>query len=250
MKRVMVAAAFMTLYARGADATVFRVTTSGTITSRYTDSVSGDPVEGLSYRLSVLLDTSAATITSVNSLYGPTMYKIVSSSFDYDVGSWTMREEEKGNFLLTLTITNYPAGSGHDSVSLSLAASPLMNGAPAIHGASTPFDFGPNDPLEYEYISANFTDSLGLNLDGAGIAPIQIGMQVGQSSEFTNSVSGPLPSPRPFMGQVGFSSNNAILSIGEVIALPEPATWAMFIGGFGLVGGAMRRRQRVRDRLA
>lgn len=26
-------------------------------------------------------------------------------------------------------------------------------------------------------------------------------------------------------------------------AVPEPATWAMFIGGFGLVGGAMRRRR-------
>lgn len=28
----------------------------------------------------------------------------------------------------------------------------------------------------------------------------------------------------------------------SVTAVPEPATWAMMIGGFGLVGGAMRRR--------
>jgi hypothetical protein len=27
--------------------------------------------------------------------------------------------------------------------------------------------------------------------------------------------------------------------------VPEPATWAMMIGGFGLVGGAMRRRRRA-----
>jgi hypothetical protein len=27
---------------------------------------------------------------------------------------------------------------------------------------------------------------------------------------------------------------------------PEPATWGMFIGGFGLVGGAMRRRRQLR----
>ena len=27
-------------------------------------------------------------------------------------------------------------------------------------------------------------------------------------------------------------------------AIPEPATWAMMIGGFGMVGGAIRRRQR------
>jgi hypothetical protein len=33
-------------------------------------------------------------------------------------------------------------------------------------------------------------------------------------------------------------------------AVPEPATWAMFIGGFGLVGAAMRRRQRVAVRFA
>ena len=30
-----------------------------------------------------------------------------------------------------------------------------------------------------------------------------------------------------------------------ITAVPEPATWAMMIAGFGLVGGAMRRRTRV-----
>ena len=34
-----------------------------------------------------------------------------------------------------------------------------------------------------------------------------------------------------------------------VAAVPEPATWAMMVGGFGLVGGAMRRR-RVRVAIA
>jgi hypothetical protein len=29
-------------------------------------------------------------------------------------------------------------------------------------------------------------------------------------------------------------------------AVPEPATWAMMIGGFGMVGGAMRRRRSVK----
>jgi hypothetical protein len=33
-------------------------------------------------------------------------------------------------------------------------------------------------------------------------------------------------------------------------AVPEPATWAMMIGGFGLVGGAMRRRPARRAVLA
>jgi hypothetical protein len=33
-------------------------------------------------------------------------------------------------------------------------------------------------------------------------------------------------------------------------AAPEPATWAMMVGGFGLIGGALRRRQRTSVRFA
>ncbi len=32
---------------------------------------------------------------------------------------------------------------------------------------------------------------------------------------------------------------------GGAAAVPEPATWAMFAGGFGLVGGTLRRRARA-----
>ena len=32
----------------------------------------------------------------------------------------------------------------------------------------------------------------------------------------------------------------------SVTAVPEPATWAMMIGGFALIGGAMRQRRQVR----
>jgi hypothetical protein len=47
----------------------------------------------------------------------------------------------------------------------------------------------------------------------------------------------------------GASSSDGIglddLTVGNVAAVPEPATWAMFIGGFVAVGGAMRRRRRA-----
>lgn len=33
-------------------------------------------------------------------------------------------------------------------------------------------------------------------------------------------------------------------------AVPEPSTWAMMIGGFGLVGGAMRRRRKVTTKVS
>ncbi len=41
----------------------------------------------------------------------------------------------------------------------------------------------------------------------------------------------------------GFSSVGPISFAGAAGAVPEPATWAMMIGGFGMVGGAMRRRR-------
>jgi hypothetical protein len=34
-------------------------------------------------------------------------------------------------------------------------------------------------------------------------------------------------------------------TIGFTAAVPEPASWALMIGGFGLVGGAMRRRAKA-----
>jgi hypothetical protein len=37
-----------------------------------------------------------------------------------------------------------------------------------------------------------------------------------------------------------FALDNVVLNAG---AVPEPATWTMMIGGFGIVGGAMRRRR-------
>jgi len=42
-------------------------------------------------------------------------------------------------------------------------------------------------------------------------------------------------------GQIGFTMQQAILP--KVAAVPEPASWAMLITGFGLTGMAMRRRR-------
>ncbi|HEU4967319.1 PEPxxWA-CTERM sorting domain-containing protein [Sphingomonas sp.] len=43
-------------------------------------------------------------------------------------------------------------------------------------------------------------------------------------------------------------SNTAVFSLGQVTvpaaAIPEPATWAMMLGGFGLLGATARRRSR------
>lgn len=38
--------------------------------------------------------------------------------------------------------------------------------------------------------------------------------------------------------------------LGAIPAVPEPATWAMMLGGFGLLGAAVRRKSRPERRLA
>lgn len=40
----------------------------------------------------------------------------------------------------------------------------------------------------------------------------------------------------------GLTATHLTVSSGSV---PEPASWAMMVGGFGMLGGAMRRRQRT-----
>jgi len=50
----------------------------------------------------------------------------------------------------------------------------------------------------------------------------------------------------PFYG-IRFYSDQPAFEVDNVAfnaAVPEPATWAMMIGGFGLIGGAMRLRSR------
>jgi hypothetical protein len=39
--------------------------------------------------------------------------------------------------------------------------------------------------------------------------------------------------------------------VGPAVApIPEPATWAMMVGGFGLIGAASRRRSRANEAYA
>lgn len=51
------------------------------------------------------------------------------------------------------------------------------------------------------------------------------------------------------LNSIGFETT-AGAAITATAAVPEPAAWAMMIGGFGLVGGGLRRRQTVRVRYA
>ena len=49
--------------------------------------------------------------------------------------------------------------------------------------------------------------------------------------------------PGTFELTSALGSANYLLTISPVVAVPEPASWALLIGGFALVGGLLRQRQ-------
>lgn len=93
--------------------------------------------------------------------------------------------------------------------------------------------------------------------NGLGLSQVQAFGTVGSAFPYTNFTisfrTNAAGSLRPFFAtassdNIGPLLDNVNLSIG---AVPEPATWAFMIAGFGAVGGVMRlrRRQQVRARI-
>jgi hypothetical protein len=48
---------------------------------------------------------------------------------------------------------------------------------------------------------------------------------------------------REFVRQVRLGGVTSLPGIGDPNAVPEPASWAMLMAGFGLIGATMRRRK-------
>jgi PEP-CTERM motif len=96
-----------------------------------------------------------------------------------------------------------------------------------------------------------------LSLTNGGAQPGGCSQNAGQFCSFISNVSGPVASSN-FALELGNPFNSSAdahfatsVSITELSgAVPEPATWAFMILGFGMVGGAMRSRQRTAVRVA
>ena len=80
-------------------------------------------------------------------------------------------------------------------------------------------------------LSGSVTHSTGSNsdLDWQTFTNTFVASGSSATLSFTNTLSGP--------------NAGLFLDAVSISAVPEPATWALMIGGFGMVGGAMRRRK-------
>jgi hypothetical protein len=104
-------------------------------------------------------------------------------------------------------------------------------------GAQTSYDpfASGNDNEHYNFTGIGVENSFRLNWANVGFDPTIDGLYKVNLSLYGFGIDGgPLP---------GTLSLDIYAKLGAG-AVPEPATWAMMIGGFGMVGSAMRRRGR------
>ena len=85
-----------------------------------------------------------------------------------------------------------------------------------------------------------------LNILSANLGQTQLSV-IGGGDLFTGSASNPTFNTGTFNLSGGFTAGAATLTItrAAVAAVPEPATWAMMLMGFGAMGVAMRRRRHI-----
>lgn len=109
------------------------------------------------------------------------------------------------------------------------------------------------DQVSYNGVSGSFGGTPGVATIGFGtylVADLNIGGSPQGFTQFSGpdlfSLVGNVPVFKTGTFQLpSIVSGTSTLTISQVAAaaVPEPATWAMFIGGFGLIGSGLRRKK-------
>ena len=141
--------------------------------------------------------------------------------------------------------------------------------APAAHAAPFLTITGPSGVFGDDNVSGQFTRSFTFDRPGFRLASLDISSIAADGAtdvdftsvtfngvefdivstgrqELRNLFDQPLRAGDNTIVVRGFSGRDGAFSgTLSLAAIPEPATWAMMIGGFGMVGAAARRRTRV-----
>lgn len=79
---------------------------------------------------------------------------------------------------------------------------------------------------------------------GGNAGTTQLQLVTNAGTDYAGGSQFTVPGGNP-VGQTGTANNGFDVQFSATFATPEPASWAMMIGGFGVIGGAMRRRRKV-----
>jgi len=144
-----------------------------------------------------------------------------------------------------LTLTPNAGSTIGGTGTLTLASAPSVSGitdyAPAQVSALTFTIGGQTFSKDDPGVSFNLVRFLDGSLNHIGFAE-QIGLT---PNRFALHTSGVYAFYYGNLQLASYGKLSATLAPVAPQAVPEPATWAMMIGGFGLAGAAMRRRQRI-----
>lgn len=179
------------------------------VTFRFFDAAGGETPTDFAATFNLLANTAGGQV-----LGGIGIAPVISGSFSFTSASAVTFGGATGTNLLTGTFS----GS---------AVTAQINGSTANYGVSTPPAF-----VTFTSDFLDFSDSTARDLAFAitGINP---------SVSFDSFAGG----TGQFAGTIGGSFSADVFAGSGLPGVPEPATWALMIGGFGMVGTAMRRRK-------
>lgn len=167
----------------------------------------------------------------------------------------TVSVEESGGSLIFTEMLNpgfkiHDGNSNHNAFSFSLTGSPVISLSNVTSGFAL---------VNASSVTAPPFGSFDYALDCTGCGPGYGGGNPGPLAFTVTSSSGPLSlsslTSMPYMGNNVYFASDLVDSNGKTgnvggvattqSAVPEPATWAMMLIGFGAVGGSLRRRKTV-----
>ena len=189
------------------------------------------------YEVKVTITNTGTTATTGNILYRRVM--------DWDVEPTAFNEYSTIQGTVGASNVLYASDNGFATANpLGSRGSPIVAGAegdfldsgPADHGALFDFSFDPLAAGASQTFSVFFGASL--NEADALSALGRVGAEVYSFGQSASDKNGGTPGYSTFI--FGFKGVGGTSLPGGV---PEPATWALMILGFGAVAGAMRRRQ-------
>lgn len=209
-------------------------------------------------KLAVLLVASVTAVSGANAtvVVGSTSYGLAAPA-----GAGALVDFDTSYAGFALAGSGYVVQSGNNSIGAAPAGGPtdasddttnylsVYGGAATLRGSQAYTNVSLYWGSIDQYNALDLLDAAGSTIATIDYAGIMSGGNGDQLSANTNRRVN-ISSTQAFSG-LGFRSTSAAFETDNIKfsgAVPEPASWAMMVGGFGLIGGAMRssrRRQSV-----